>query len=287
MAWLTAHLPAPFAHAAHDRLTSTATRLRADGKARTVGQLRADVLADLLLDDGALDVGADSMLPRSDVMPPDGTGSTGSTGSTGKGIEPDRTGGPRPARPVGSLAPVARAIRPRVNVTVPVLSLLGVVDAPASLDGRVPIDAETARALCAHAPSFRRILTDPETGAVLSVGRSAYQAPADLKAVLAERDTTCRFLGCTRPVARTDLDHTVAWADGGTTDVENLAHLCRRHHVVKHQTRWRAEQQGDGALRWTSPTGRVRHTAPEPVESTRHRAPPSAAAPADPGPPPF
>ncbi|MEG3616684.1 HNH endonuclease signature motif containing protein [Isoptericola haloaureus] len=270
MAWLTAHLPAPFAHAVHDRLTSTATRLRAEGDDRSTGQLRADVLADLLLDDGTLDRGAlDSSAHGADDL----------ARSVGAPLPaaPSSPSGPLgpPVRPVGALAPIARAIRPRVHLTVPVLSLLGVGDAPASLDGRTPVDAETARALCAHAPSFRRILTDPETGAVLSVGRSTYQAPADLKAMLAERDATCRFPGCVRPVSGTDLDHTVAWADGGTTDADNLAHLCRHHHVLKHQTRWRVRQLGAGRLRWTSPTGRVYDTDPPPPETTRHRAPPT------------
>ncbi|WP_278234854.1 HNH endonuclease signature motif containing protein [Isoptericola sp. AK164] len=286
MAWLTAHLPAPFAHAVHDRLTSTATRLRSEGDDRSTGQLRADVLADLLLDDGTLDRG---VLGADDLV--------GSVGAP----RPEEAPGPSaagtpPVRPVGALAPIARAIRPRVHLTVPVLSLLGVGDAPASLDGRTPVDAETARALCAHAPSFRRILTDPETGAVLSVGRSTYQAPADLKAMLAERDATCRFPGCVRPVSGTDLDHTVAWADGGTTGTDNLAHLCRHHHVLKHQTRWRVRQLGAGRLRWTSPTGRVHETVPPLPETTRHRAPPTPPAlpapsraheTADLGPPPF
>ncbi|MEU2200826.1 DUF222 domain-containing protein [Isoptericola sp. NPDC019482] len=58
MAWLVAHLPAPLAHAAHDRLTRSGRHLVADGDPRTLAQARADTLAALLLDDGTLDHGA-------------------------------------------------------------------------------------------------------------------------------------------------------------------------------------------------------------------------------------
>lgn len=116
----------------------------------------------------------------------------------------------------------ATGIRPQVFITVPVLTLLGYTlpdgcDEPGTLDGYGPIDAETARALAAHAPSFIRILTHPETGAVLSVGRDSYPVPKDLKNWLRTRDKTCRFPGCSRAAADCDIDHTYAWADGGHT----------------------------------------------------------------------
>ncbi|AEG44750.1 HNH endonuclease signature motif containing protein [Isoptericola variabilis] len=270
MAYLTAYLPAAFAYAAYDRLTATAQSVRADGDGRSTGQLRADVLCDLLLDDGTLDVS--TAWAAGGPPPPDDT---------------DIDDLPRPG--VGSLAPLARSIKPRVTVTVPVLTLLGMTDAPATLEGHVPIDPDTARALCAHAPSFRRVLTHPETGAPLSVGRSTYAVPADLKAVLAERDRTCRFPGCTRPARRTDVDHTTPWSHDGVTAAGNLAHLCRRHHVLKHQTAWsvrhvstpEAAAATGGVLEWTSPTGRVQRTYPERPAATRHATTPQPFLPPD------
>ncbi|MEU2200825.1 HNH endonuclease signature motif containing protein [Isoptericola sp. NPDC019482] len=153
----------------------------------------------------------------------------------------------------------------------------------------MPIDPDTARQLTALAPALRRILTDPESGTVLSVGRTTYTVPADLKALVRTRDRTCRFPGCTHPAQQSDLDHTVAWADGGTTSAANLAALCRRHHVLKHQTGWHVRQRettgmGD-TLEWTSPTGRRHTTTPEPPETTRHRAIPHGPGIPAPGPP--
>jgi len=155
------------------------------------------------------------------------------------------------------------APRITVGVLVPVLTLLG-SDEPALLDGRIPIDADTARRLAGHAPSFHRILTHPISSAVLDVDRTSYRPPADLARWLALRDGTCRHPGCGIPARRCDLDHTVAWADGGTTSARNLAHLSRRHHTLKHRTRWTVERRPDGVLEWTSPTGFTRAEDPPP-----------------------
>ncbi|MFT4230794.1 MAG: hypothetical protein QM602_10940 [Microbacterium sp.] len=40
------------------------------------------------------------------------------------------------------------------------------------------------------------------------------------------------------------------------TEERNLGDTCRRHHVLKHHSRWRSQKQRDGTLVWTSPTGR-------------------------------
>ena len=155
------------------------------------------------------------------------------------------------------------AIVPRVLVTVPVLTLLGHTDEPAELDGYGPIDADTARRLAAHAPSFQRILTHPETGAFLSYSRTTYRVPADLAGYLRTRDGTCRFPGCGRRATGCDIDHTTDWGRDGHTRHDNLAHLCRKHHRLKHGTRWRMSQDAHGVIRWTSPAGREHTTHPE------------------------
>jgi len=155
---------------------------------------------------------------------------------------------------------------PRVSVglLVPVLTLLGASDEPTMLDGRVPIDPDTARRLTADAPSLHRILTHPVSSAVLDVDRTSYRPPADLKRWLELRDRTCRFPGCGVPARRCDVDHTVRWARGGATSANNLAHLSERHHTRKDRTRWRLDRKPDGTLTWTSPTGFVRDEDPPP-----------------------
>ncbi|MDQ0576865.1 hypothetical protein QFZ29_003088 [Agromyces albus] len=159
-------------------------------------------------------------------------------------------------------APPLGVVTPKIYVTVPALTLLGHTDQPAELDGHGPIDDDTARRLAAHAPSFHRILTHPETGAYLSYGRTSYRVPADLAGYLRIRDGSCRFPGCSRRAHRADLDHTTDWATGGPTRHDNLAHLCRKHHRLKHHTNWKMTQTPGGDIRWTSPAGREHHTTP-------------------------
>lgn len=158
---------------------------------------------------------------------------------------------------------LGRGVRATVLVTVPVLNLLDHgPTVPATLEGFGPISDEVARRLAAHAPSFVRLLTHPETGTVLSVGRDRYVVPRDLKLWLRIRDETCRFPGCGRAAASSDLDHTVDWQHEGATRHDNLAHLCEAHHRLKHQTAWRVNQAGGGALEWHAPSGRRYRTEP-------------------------
>jgi hypothetical protein len=155
------------------------------------------------------------------------------------------------------------AIRATVQVTVPVLTMTGAGNEPCLLAGYGPIDADTARALAAGSPGWERVMTSPITGAVLAVDR--YRPGPALDRFLAARDEHCRFPGCRRSVWRCDIDHTIDAAHGGPTCHDNLAHLCRRHHTLKHVTPWTVEQIAPGVLVWTSPTGRKHTDRPEPV----------------------
>ncbi|QIK84956.1 HNH endonuclease [Sanguibacter sp. HDW7] len=106
------------------------------------------------------------------------------------------------------------------------------------LVGHGPIDDATALALVANASSLRRVLTDPVTGVALDMSRDTYAVPAPLRTFLQLRDETCQFPGCRRPAPRCDVDHVDDWAHGGTTSADNLVHLCRAHHRLKHGGDW-------------------------------------------------
>lgn len=291
MAWLTAFLPADIAFAAHQRLTDIAVALDGPDESRTLSQLRADALSDLLID-GTTDpepepvewssplIDASAFAPEEFALLSyeiDGEPLTQAEegvlreiqaevhAHTGDLIELEALAGqvttfhrrvvPTPSIAVRSIREsIGRGIRARILVTVPVMTLLGHEDTPATLDGYGPIDPETARELAASAPSFTRLLTHPETGAVLSVGRDRYSVPRDLRTYLQVRDETCRFPGCNARTVRCDVDHTLDWATDGKTEHDNLAHLCPRHHRLKHHTHWRVDQPRGGILEWTSPT---------------------------------
>ncbi|PPF87863.1 hypothetical protein C5B96_03530 [Subtercola sp. Z020] len=233
MAYLTHYIPAVEAVAIYNRATDLARSAKNAGDERTLTQLRVDTLSDLLVN-----------------------------GET-------------------SIPTVARGIRARVTVTVPVLTLLGVTDpvttdftaADASvgqnvslghpgllsgsawLDGYGPIDRHTALKLTRSAPSFGRVLTDRVNGRILSYGRERYKPPAELDDLIRQTHRECTFPLCGDSSATADLDHTVAWNDGGETSFSNLSPLCSSHHKVKHHTDWLIEQSPGGTITWTSPAG--------------------------------
>ncbi|MCT9003052.1 HNH endonuclease signature motif containing protein [Microbacterium memoriense] len=158
------------------------------------------------------------------------------------------------------------AIRATVQVTIPILTLAGLDDAPAILDGHGPIDAETARILAAAAESWQRVMIHPVTAEPLRL--DSYPPSKRLRRLLDARDRCCRWPGCRRQARRSDADHTIAFSEGGKTHAGNLEILCRRHHRLKHASPWVIEHLGGGTLLFTSPTRRkYRNDAPPVLEA--------------------
>ncbi len=89
-----------------------------------------------------------------------------------------------------------------------------------------------------------------------------YRPSAKLADFIRCRDLTCRFPGCDQPAQRCDIDHGIAWADGGVTHPCNLRLLCRKHHLLKTFWGWHDRQLLDGTIVWTSPTGHSYTTHP-------------------------
>jgi hypothetical protein len=96
----------------------------------------------------------------------------------------------------------------RVGVLIPMLTLLGKSEMPASLEGYGPIDAETARELAGDATSIYRILTDPVSGAILDIDQPTKYIPEGLRRMRQLIDQTCTFPGCGKRAVNCDLDHT-------------------------------------------------------------------------------
>ncbi len=119
-----------------------------------------------------------------------------------------------------------------VNVTIDLPTLLGLAENPGQLAGYGAIPASVARELAADG-KWKRFITDPQTGNLLDYGRQSYEPPQALIDFLIARDRTCRFPGCRRSAALSDIDHAQSWETGGNTSPENLGALCRRHHRLK------------------------------------------------------
>lgn len=89
-----------------------------------------------------------------------------------------------------------------------------------------------------------------------------YTPSAALAAFVRCRDLTCRAPGCDRPATDCDLDHTIAYADGGPTHASNLKALCRTHHLLKTFWGWRDKQLPDATVIWMLPDGQTYVTIP-------------------------
>lgn len=257
MAWLNLYTTAPEATALYTAIRSAAMSRQATTETRTLAQLGADVCADALA-----------------------TGLTGgSPGGTPGGAD-DGVADARAAVPTTAFD----RITPTVLVTVPALTLLGTSEEPGDLAGYGPIDPDTARTLAGKSKTWYRLLTDPETGTPLSLGRTRYQPTKAMRDFLDLRDGTCRWTGCNRQAKHCDIDHTDAWEHGGPTDCDNLSHLCPEHHRMKHETTWQAKQLPGGIIQWTSPDGRTYVTEPETRLPLPPKPPPNSPSAPEPGP---
>jgi len=144
-----------------------------------------------------------------------------------------------------------------IHVVAEAATVKGTGQTPGSLigtDGLIPAEvvAQLARS------ATLRPLTHP-SDAQPEAGYRASEALADFVRC---RDLTCRFPGCDRPALRCDIDHTIAFADGGRTHASNLKCLCRLHHLIKTFWGWSDTQLPDGSLIWTSPSGASYITTP-------------------------
>jgi hypothetical protein len=134
------------------------------------------------------------------------------------------------------------------------------------LRGAGPLPATVLADLLADphvAVTMRRLVTDPLTGRLLDYGRRTYEVPQALRDFIVARDRTCRFPGCRRSAARCQVDHAIAWDDGGTTSPANLGALCVRHHQLKTLGGWDiTDSRSDGSCAWRSPHGRQYEHSP-------------------------
>jgi hypothetical protein len=96
----------------------------------------------------------------------------------------------------------------------------------------------------------------------LDVGRATRVVQPAQRAALAVRDRGCVFPGCDRPLAWCEGHHLWHWADGGPTDLGNLALLCRAHHRAVHEGGWQLTRGPDG--RFTASPGHRRHHVARP-----------------------
>jgi hypothetical protein len=117
---------------------------------------------------------------------------------------------------------------PHLQVTATLETLQGLKGAPAAeLEMGGPIAAETAHRVPASAT------------------RRALQA----------RDGGCVWPGCDRPASWSQAHHLQSWAQGGSTDVDNLVLICRAPPLEGAEEGWRLIRTDEGVVALPPPSG--------------------------------
>ena len=207
------------------RVNRIARSLRSPSESRTMDQLRADVLLDLL---------------------------TGRHGRRRRSSDGTTAGGGND-----------RAV---VDIVVDLETLTRLADHPGELAGYGPVIADIARQTVHDQADaeWRYTITDPDTGIPVADGITQRRPTIAQRRTVESRDRTCVFPGCRMPAVDCDLDHRIAWSEGGPTHVFNLAPACRHDHViVKHGAGWTYRRLPNGDHRWTSRLGHTYITGGE------------------------
>jgi len=118
---------------------------------------------------------------------------------------------------------------------------------------------------------------DP-AGRPLDVGRTTRLATARQRRALEVRDGGCSFPGCDAPASWCQAHHIVHWADGGPTDLANLALVCGHHHRFIHAHHITGRVTADGSrVQWDiTHTWTGWHPTPPPDPDTHSSTGPDA-----------
>jgi hypothetical protein len=169
--------------------------------------------------------------------------------------------------------PVRAGERAVATVTIPYADLLretGLV----TLDGGETLTVSRLRRLLCDAKVYPAVLGGE--GQVLDLGRSARTASPAQRRALAIRDRGCTRPGCPRGPKWTTPHHLVFWAaQGGETNINDLALVCEQCHRLIHHGGWDIELR-HGIVYWIPPTWLDPQRTP--VRNTAHDPPQRQAA---------
>ncbi len=113
-------------------------------------------------------------------------------------------------------------------------------------------------------------------GKPVNVGRVTRVIPAHTRRAVLDRDSTCRYPGCT--TRKLEVHHLIHWEHGGPTNTDNLAGLCSYHHHRHHDGTYTVSGNADNpnGLIFQRADGTTILPGPQPIQpSGPLRAPPN------------
>jgi hypothetical protein len=140
--------------------------------------------------------------------------------------------------------------KPHLNATMDYSLLLQGVGI-ATLEGGALLSAAAARRLACDCEIVPVVMNGASVP--LDVGRTHRLVTPKQRVALNIRDGGCTFPNCERPARWTDAHHIISWLDGGPTDLNNLALVCRRHHRMLHHSEWVIRIGNDGLPEFIPP----------------------------------
>ena len=100
--------------------------------------------------------------------------------------------------------------------------------------------------------SYRQLITSGPR-IVLDYNKATPGIPSALRRAIQRRDHNCQFAGCDRRWQWCDVHHLIPVEEGGPTNEQNLALVCRFHHTLIHQGGWKLTRERNGRLLTASP----------------------------------
>jgi hypothetical protein len=228
--------------------------LKADGDPRPIGQLRAEVLADLIR--RPWDTTRRAVTAQLTVLAPLASlaGRTAEAGEV-NGLPITAAHLRELLAELGALTPTGLGAPAGGSLDLALTGPDGELTATATIE---QLRRLAGRGCPQHTAGD---CSCPVLGPPREVDR--YQPSAAQRVWVKTRDRSCRFPNCGQRVGWADLDHVIAHARGGPTCCTNLCCLCRSHHRLKTRYRnWHFQMTDDGVLHVTTPSGITRTTRP-------------------------
>ena len=108
------------------------------------------------------------------------------------------------------------------------------------IDNQGPVPVAMARDMAND--SFLRFVFH-QAGDIRSISHFGRTINRHLRTALAHRDRCCVVPGCGVSYGL-EIDHITPFAEGGPTELSNLALLCHHHHYLKTYEGWTLERSG-------------------------------------------